>query len=273
MVTTPVEVCDLFVWGAYFSTDSAAPDDFTLIVHRHTAGLPGAVVHTESGIASTRTLTGNQFIGLSEYLYRLVPASPLPLDPGRYWIELFNDTGAGTDDWVWEQGNLDGSSGFSDCAFDTAAPGNAWQPTSDDMSLVVRARERGLGTKHCVANVNSSGSPADIVASGSTSSSAGNLTLTSSPVPNQSSVFFHGASAIQTPFGNGFLCTAGSLRRGSVVSASGNSATTTYDNSGPKLSLQAFIGQTRHFQHWFRDPMGAGTNFSTSNAVALDITP
>ncbi len=145
---------------------------------------------------------------------------------------------------------------------------NAWSHI-DAFSLV----EAGVGTKYCVANANSTGAPADISASGSSSSGAGDLVLASGPVPNQNSIFFHGSSQSQIPFGNGFQCTTGNLVRGSIVMGVANVATYTYDNSDAKHSLAAFVGATRHFQHWFRDPMGGGALFNLSNAISIAITP
>ena len=130
-----------------------------------------------------------------------------------------------------------------------------------------------VGTKYCTANANSTGSPADISAFGSSSSSAGNLTLESAPVPNQPGIFFHGANQTNTPFGNGRLCAGGNLKRGSVVSASGNLAFYTYDNSTNRRDLSAHIGSTRNFQHWYRDPMGGGAQFNTSNGIAIGVLP
>ena len=130
-----------------------------------------------------------------------------------------------------------------------------------------------LGTNYCVTNANSTGSAAEISASGTASSTAANLTLTSAPVPNQNGIFFHGANQANLPFGNGTLCTTGGIRRGAVVLASGNSASTTYDNSGPKFDLSDFVGTARNFQHWFRDPMGGGALFNTSNAISILILP
>ena len=134
----------------------------------------------------------------------------------------------------------------------------------------------GLGTKYCSSNANSTGSPADISASGSASSSAGDLTLTSAPIPNESSIFFHGPNTQEVPFGDGFLCVEGNIRRGNVVPSSGtNSASYTYDNSGARTDLSAYIGTTRHFQNWYRDPGagGGGSGFNTSNAISIDILP
>ncbi len=130
-----------------------------------------------------------------------------------------------------------------------------------------------IGTKYCIATANSTGSPADISAACSASASAGKLMLDASPVPNQNGVFFHGANQIQAPFGNGFMCTSGSTTRGATISASGNRATYTYDNSDGKHRLGAFAGMTRNFQYWFRDPMGGGALFNTSNAISIAILP
>jgi hypothetical protein len=128
-----------------------------------------------------------------------------------------------------------------------------------------------IGSKYCAANANSTGSPADISASGSTSSGAGDLTLEASPVPNQTGIFFHGNNAIQVTFGNRFNCVSGGLKSGSPISGTANLASYTYDNSDNKHDLSAHIGSTRRLQFWYRDPMGGGSQFNTSNAIAIDI--
>ncbi len=130
-----------------------------------------------------------------------------------------------------------------------------------------------IGTKYCSANSNSTGSRADIAASRSASSSAGNLTLSASPVPNQSGLFFHGSNAIQVSFGNGFLCIGGGIVRGDVLLAAGNVSSYTYDNSSLKRDLSPYIGQLRRFQYLHRDPMGGGALCNTSNAIAIQIVP
>ncbi len=136
--------------------------------------------------------------------------------------------------------------------------------------VAVQAGGGGLGTKYCTATNNSTGAPADISASGSASSSAGDLMLTASPVTNQQGLFFHGFGQTQVPYGQGFLCVYGGIVRGNVIVAFGNTATYTYDNSDAKHILAPFIGSTRHFQYWFRDPPGGGYNFS--NAISIAIT-
>ena len=143
----------------------------------------------------------------------------------------------------------------------------------NDYEMNLEVVPGGVGTKYCTTNSNSTGSPADLSGSGTASSSAGDLTLDSSPVPNQTGIFFHGSNTVQVPFGNGFLCASGGLKRGSVVGASLNTATYTYDNSNNSRSLSNHIGQTRNFQHWFRDPMGGGAQFNLSNGLSLTILP
>jgi hypothetical protein len=135
----------------------------------------------------------------------------------------------------------------------------------------------GIGTKYCTANNNSTGAPADLSSSGSASASAANLTLTSAPVPNQNSIFFHAANQAQVPFGCSFLCATGNIIRGAITPGVGNSASYTYDNSDTKHSLGGFVGASRNFQHWYRDPMGSGIcggeTFNTSNAMTITILP
>ncbi len=97
--------------------------------------------------------------------------------------------------------------------------------TNNKLDVLIRDRHPVAGPKYCVALSNSTGSPADISASGSASVGAGYLKLESSPVPNQPGVFFHGANQAQIPFGNGFLCVTGDIVRGAVTMATDNVAT------------------------------------------------
>jgi Tol biopolymer transport system component len=145
--------------------------------------------------------------------------------------------------------------------------------TNNVYDVFLRDRMTGIGWEYCTANVNSTGSPADLSASGSASSGAGDLTLTSAPVPNQNGIFFHGMNQSQLPFGNGFMCTTGGIARGAVIQAAANVAAYTYDNSDAKHGLAGFVNTTRNFQYWFRDPMGGGALFNTSSAISIPVLP
>jgi hypothetical protein len=269
------ELCDIKIRSGYFPDNIPVVDNLTLIISADSAGLPGAVAYSESGISAARVMTGNVLFGVDEWIHTLTPAAVVCLSPGKYWIEIFNDTGFTGSDFFWETGDTDvGGGGEAGCLFAVETPGITWNAVPDSLSLVVCAQAcGGLGTKYCTANNNSTGSPADISASGSASSGAGDLTLTSAPVPNQNGVFFHGSGQAAVPFGNGFLCATGNVKRGLVVGAAGNTVSYTYDNSLLKKDLSAHIGTTRNFQHWTRDPMGGGALHNTSNGISIDILP
>ncbi len=179
-------------------------------------------------------------------------------------------TGLGTRDqfWLSDPTSAIPDGCYSFFGYDQGNPfGSFW------LSINGKPAADGGFVKYCSANPNSTGAPADISASGSASSAAGDLALTSAPVPNQWSTFFHAMNRSQIPFGNGFLCATGDVVRGAVVVATGSAATYTYDNSDAKHSLAAQVGLTRNFQHWFRDPMGGGAGFNTSNGISILILP
>jgi hypothetical protein len=209
----------------------------------------------------------------------LLGADPLvdPYGDGTYYQNSAATDGSGLDtrDQHW----------LSDPSF-TLPNGCYWfggyahgGPPFASFYTVLRGKNAGgdVGTKYCAANANSAGAPADLSAAGSASSGAGDLALTSAPVPNQNSIFFHAANQAQIPFGCSFLCATGNITRSAITPGVGNAATYTYDNSDTKHSLGGFVGVTRNFQHWFRDPMGAGTcggqTFNTSNAISIAVLP
>jgi Tol biopolymer transport system component len=158
-------------------------------------------------------------------------------------------------------------------AFESIATNLVVGDTNLNSDVFVRDRGAGFGTNYCTANPNSTGYPADLSASGSASSAAGDLTLDAAPVPNQFGIFFQGANQAQVPFGNGFLCVTDDIARGTVTHAEIYIATYVYDNSDPAHSLAAYVGTTRNFQYWFRDPVAGGAFFNTSNAVSIAVLP
>ena len=118
----------IVMWGGYFPGDiPPAVDDFDVLVHTDAAGAPGTVICTETGIVPTsRTTTGVVLFGVSEYIVTLDLAVACNLADGTYWVEVYNNTGVGTDDWFWETGTLDGVNGVPGSAWATEAPGAAW---------------------------------------------------------------------------------------------------------------------------------------------------
>ncbi|RLE20556.1 MAG: hypothetical protein DRJ65_17970 [Acidobacteria bacterium] len=120
----------IVIWGGYFDDNiPLAVDDFDVLVHSDAAGIPGAVVCTETSIVPTsRTDTGVDLFGVDEYIVTLDLAVACSLADGTYWIEIYNNTAAGssTNDWFWELGNVDGVNGTSGGAYAFEAPGATW---------------------------------------------------------------------------------------------------------------------------------------------------
>jgi len=126
-----------------------------------------------------------------------------------------------------------------------------------------------IGEKYCAVNPNSTGFEAHITAIGSPSIADDDLTLRAEPVPDQFFLFFHGAVRLELPFGNGFLCAGGDIRRlNPPAAAVGNRATRVVE-----LAAKGFVPGTRHFQCWFRDPAAGGAAFNTSNGRSVTFLP
>lgn len=125
----------------------------------------------------------------------------------------------------------------------------------------------------CTSLPNSTGAPAQISASGTSSISLRNLRVSAGPVPNSRGLFLNGSGKIQVVFGEGYLCVAGGVRRGAPLTATANVASYVYDGSDPAHDLAPFLGTQRHFQYWFRDGAGGGSGFNTSDGVSIHILP
>ncbi len=132
----PKQIVAIGLWGGYFSTDSAPADDFTVIFHATDVdGLPGTELATP-GFVSSRFETGVQIEGMREWLFVLALDTPMNLDAGSYFVEIYNNTAGSPDSFFWETGDLDGDHGGAGSAFDTSAPGVDWV-AQDDKNLAM----------------------------------------------------------------------------------------------------------------------------------------
>ena len=136
-LSQPESIVQVNFWSGFFPTDvPVEPDAITVIFHQDSAGLPGPVVFSESNVSYTRSQTGVILYGVHEYQHTLTFASPVDLTPGNYWVEIFNDTGFGTDDFFWEVGNPDTvGNGLPGSAVAFEAPGSTWYSQSDELSI------------------------------------------------------------------------------------------------------------------------------------------
>jgi hypothetical protein len=132
-----------------------------------------------------------------------------------------------------------------------------------------------IGTSYCVPGVaNSTGYPASIFATGSTSVAANDVTLTSVLVPDNSFGFYLTSTTqgnIANPGGSqGNLCLSGSIGRyvgAGQIQNSGTSGSISLvldltQHPTPTGLVSVIPGQTWHFQAWFRD---VASGVATSN--------
>ena len=131
-------------------------------------------------------------------------------------------------------------------------------------------------SSYCLAGPNAVGAGARISAAGSPSILAGSFALqVFHAPPMQAGLFFYGTEPAQVPLGNGFLCvgTGGGVFRLPVVQCDFlGSAFLPLDFGAPPLSTgagQVLPGTRYHFQFCYRDPGGAGFNFSDGLAVSF----
>ena len=140
--------------------------------------------------------------------------------------------------------------------------------TSAGVLLIDR---RPLGQGFCLAAENSTGRGATLSAAGSTVLSDAELTLTAEDLPpGVPGLFFFGPNQIQAPFGDGFRCVGGAVRRvqpATFANAAGI-AVRTLNFSAPYAA--ALAPGSVSFQLWYRDPMGpGGSGFNTTSGLEI----
>lgn len=123
----------------------------------------------------------------------------------------------------------------------------------------------------CPVAPNSTGQPALISATGSTSMADGNFVLRAGPVNQfQPGIFYYGPNQIQVPFGNGVRCVGGQVTRLPPVMESGGQLV--YEASG-QLVLLGAVGSTISVQAWYRDLQAGGFFFNLSDGGFVTIDP
>jgi len=139
VVSSTANVTQIRIWGFYAYTGTApATDNFTVIFHADSAGLPGTSISTQTNVPVIRQVTGGTVIGYTEYVYTLTLATPVNLSPGTYWVEIYDDTSADTDDnFYWELGTVDSTNGIPNSALATTTPGSGWITAQVDFAIEI----------------------------------------------------------------------------------------------------------------------------------------
>ncbi len=128
-----------------------------------------------------------------------------------------------------------------------------------------------VGTNYCVGNPNSAGPGASISATGCYVIAENNFTLQASGLPGTvPGLFFFGPNQISAPFGDGQRCVGGATTRiQPPVFASAGEASKVVDLSMPPVAGNIMSGVESNFQLWYRDPMGGGAGFNTTDGLAV----
>jgi uncharacterized repeat protein (TIGR01451 family) len=124
----PAGIEQIVLWSGYHPGDVPSdPDNITVTFHTDAGGLPGPKIAMEANVPYTRTQTGVVLFGVHEWRHTLTLANPVTLSSGSYWVEIYNDTGSGTDDFFWETGNPDTvGNGLPGMVWSLSTPGSIW---------------------------------------------------------------------------------------------------------------------------------------------------
>lgn len=130
-------ISQLVFWTGYYPGDlPMANDSFTVKFHADNFGVPGAVVSSETNVDYSRVQTGVVIFGVHEWMHTLTLGTPLPLAPGNYWVEIYNNTTGNSDNFFWETGARDPVAGLTGSAWATTTPGVTWNfDGSQNLSL------------------------------------------------------------------------------------------------------------------------------------------
>jgi len=127
----------------------------------------------------------------------------------------------------------------------------------------------------CTSSPNSTGRRAELSTAGSASLAQNDLALlVDGGVPGQPGFFYFGSGQTDQPFGDGYLCVAGSGARlfPFIVMNTQGAALLDLDlTSAPLVGLLA--PGTWNFQFCYRDPAAAATGFNLSDGLSIFFTP
>lgn len=128
--------------------------------------------------------------------------------------------------------------------------------------------------RYCPPTANSTGEPAIIEYDGSFSLSANQFILSASGLPpGVPGIFFFGTGQTSVPFGNGTRCVGNTQRLVKIPAATAaGTLAVQLDTTTPPLS-SIVPGIPYYFQLYYRDPMGGGAGFNTTDALCIVFTP
>jgi hypothetical protein len=151
----------------------------------------------------------------------------------------------------------------------------AFDPVTFSGTAALFSYDGPAGVNYCTSRLNSTGKPAVITASGSSSLTRDDLFLTVHDAPSGSlGIFLMGDGQQQIPLGNGLLCVGAGgagISRLPAASIDGNGhMLQEFDLTTVPIGAGTITaGSTRNFQAWFRDSSPAGPVSNLSDAVSV----
>lgn len=130
-------------------------------------------------------------------------------------------------------------------------------------------------TTYCPTSLNSSGVSARIGYTGTPSMALDNLRLATTGCPaNRPALYFMGPNQIQAPFGDGWRCVGGAIKRFNVINTGGSGTPTQNIDFDVAPGDIINLGSTWNFQCWFRDPPGpGGSGYNLSDGLSVTFCP
>ncbi len=128
ILDTPNAIAQVVVWGVYAPNNTIPEKDtFTVTFRSDNNGEPGELLSTETDVPHERVDTGLNLFAMDEHMFTLTLTSPITLTPGRYWVEVFNNTTESPDTFTWETGHPDPVYGLFNAVFSVFYPNPSWR--------------------------------------------------------------------------------------------------------------------------------------------------
>lgn len=133
--------------------------------------------------------------------------------------------------------------------------------------------EIGEGAELCPGHLNSTGVPGNLTAVGSPVLADATLTLSARHCPiHRPGLFLASFAQGQTPLGDGVLCLGRPTLRLGGVAPTGRTGTAFHELNfaNPAFGGGLGAGTTPHFQYWFSEKVGTGSNLTNAVSVTLE---
>jgi hypothetical protein len=198
--------------------------------------------------------------------------------PGSTTLQLIEE--AGTSGWRGAEGILpaDVAGTFDEAIFDLDNDGDVdiVFGRCAGTSVFLNQESNCTLTKYGTGVANTTGLPAVIDWSGTSSIGHDDFVLRAAQAPpHKTCLFIYGTAAQDppVPFGDGLRWIGGTIKRMPVTMSdnAGKVAFPAHFNAPPLNTLAP--GSTRYFMLWYRDPAGGPNGFNASNALAVLFCP